>query len=208
VLGHRTDGWSNDDFPTETVAGDAKTLQWKGKPVEASAKHLEIADVDYLGSIMPPVEAVKSGKVQPLSDDDRLTLIRWIDLGCPIDLDYDLSKPDVVPNGGWLTDEVRPALTVTTPRAGRNAPLTRILIGMHDAYTGLDPASFSVSADFAVNGIAAGADLSKNFRSVAPGVWALPLEKPLANLPAAKLTVSVKDRQGNVTRLERTFSIP
>lgn len=208
LLGQRTDGWSNDDFPTETVSGDAKTLQWKGKPVEASGKNLEIADVDYLGSIMPPAEAVKSGKVQPLTDDDRLTLIRWIDLGCPIDLDYDLSKPDVVPNGGWLTDEVRPALTVAAPRAGRNAPLNRILIGMHDAYTGLDFASFSVSADFAVNGMAAGTELSKNFRSVAPGVWELQLEKPLANLPAAKLTVSVKDRQGNVTRLERMFSIP
>ena len=31
----------------------------------------------------------KAGKVQPLTDEDRRTICRWIDLGCPIDLDYD-----------------------------------------------------------------------------------------------------------------------
>ncbi|MGE3808590.1 MAG: hypothetical protein AB7K24_28325, partial [Gemmataceae bacterium] len=122
-------------------------------------------------------------------------------------LDYDLARPDVVPNGGWLTDEVRPALTVALPHAGRNAPLGRLLIGMHDAYTGIDAQSFQVTADFAVNGLAPGTDLAANFRNITPGVWELKLEKPLMRLPAGKLTVSVKDRQGNMTRLERTFSI-
>ena len=50
---------------------------------------------------MPPPEAVagtyagpngKKIKVAPLSDEDRLTLVRWIDLGCPIDLDYNLAE--------------------------------------------------------------------------------------------------------------------
>ena len=36
---------------------------------------------------MPPPDAVKAGKVAPLTDEDRRTLVRWIDLGCPIDLD-------------------------------------------------------------------------------------------------------------------------
>jgi hypothetical protein len=35
----------------------------------------------------------------------------------------------------------------------------------------------------------------------------LPLAKPLDGLARGKLTVAVKDRQGNVTRIERTFSI-
>ena len=56
----------------------------------------------YTGSIMPPPEAVagtyvgpdgKKIKVAPLTDEDRRTLVRWIDLGCPIDLDYDPAKP-------------------------------------------------------------------------------------------------------------------
>ena len=35
----------------------------------------------------------KKIKVAPLTDEDRLTLVRWIDLGCPIDLDYDPARP-------------------------------------------------------------------------------------------------------------------
>jgi len=33
------------------------------------------------------------------------------------------------------------------------------------------------------------------------------LAKAVTALPAGKLTIAVKDRQGNVTRIERTFSI-
>jgi hypothetical protein len=32
-------------------------------------------------------------------------------------------------------------------------------------------------------------------------------EKPVADLPRGKLTVSVKDKPGNVTRIDRTFSV-
>jgi hypothetical protein len=39
------------------------------------------------------------------------------------------------------------------------------------------------------------------------GVWELALATPLTNLPKGKLTVSVKDRQGNTSRIERTFSV-
>src|SRR5262249_40554168 len=50
--------------------------------------------VDFDPGIMPPPEAVKSGKVAPLTDEDRRTLVRWIDLGCPIDLDFDPRNPE------------------------------------------------------------------------------------------------------------------
>jgi hypothetical protein len=33
------------------------------------------------------------------------------------------------------------------------------------------------------------------------------LPRPITDLPKGKLTVSVKDRQGNVTRIERRFTI-
>jgi len=36
---------------------------------------------------------VKAGKVAPLSDEDRLTLVRGSTSVCPIDLDYDPKKP-------------------------------------------------------------------------------------------------------------------
>jgi hypothetical protein len=203
IFGKRTDGWTNDDFPTETVPGDARTLQLKGEPIANTPANRNRADLDYTGSVMPPPDAVKSGKVKPLSDEDRLTLVRWIDLGCPIDLDYDAAKPKT-PGYGWMLDDQRPTLTLTSPRAGVNPPLDRILIGAYD-YGGLDMDSFEATADFAVNGIAAGQNLAAKFESAGSGSWQLRLSAPL-RVPRGKLTVSIKDRQGNVTRIERTFT--
>jgi hypothetical protein len=212
IFGKRTDGWTNDDFPTETIPGNAQTLQLKGMPIANTLANRNRADLDFTGGIMPPPEAVagtyknadgKTIKVAPLTDEDRLTLVRWIDLGCPIDLDWDAAKPQA--NGrGWMLDDQRPTLTLTAPKAGANAPVERILIGMYD-YGGLDAASFEVVADFPVNGIAAGRNLSPKFISTGPGIWELRLATPLRT-PRGVLTISVKDRQGNVTRIERRFS--
>jgi hypothetical protein len=206
VFGERLDGWTNEDFPTETVPGDSKTLQHRGKPMEASLINRRLADLDYTGSAMPPPEAVREGKVKPLSDEDRLTLIRWIDLGCPLDLTY---RPDKAEERGygWMGDDQRPTLTLTYPQPGKNAELSRIVVGMHDYYTGLDLSSFHVTADFAINGVDAGKDLASLFKEKSPGVRELVLDRPVANLPRGTLTVSVKDRQGNVSRVDRNFSV-
>jgi hypothetical protein len=215
VFGRRTDGWSNDDFPTETVPGDATTLHWKGKPISNTSENRNRADLDFTGSAMPPPEAVagtyagrggKKIKVAPLTDEDRLTLVRWIDLGCPIDFDYDPKHPESR-GYGWMCDDARPTLTLTYPLAGNNTPLTRIAVGMHDYYSGLDMDSFRVVADFAVDGVPAGEDLARRFRPVGQGVWEWKLDRAVAELPRGKLTVSVKDRQGNLTCIDRTFSV-
>lgn len=204
VFGARLDGWSNDDFPTETTPGDPRTLQLKGEPVANTPANRSRADLDFTGSVMPPPEAVKAGKVAPLSDEDKLTLVRWIDLGCPIDLDYDPKNP-AKRGSGWALDDQRPTLTVQSPKPGANPPLDRILIGMHDYGTGLDPASFTVVASVAMNGVAAGENLAPKFASLGGGVYELKLTAPLT-ATGATLTVSVKDKQGSVTRVERTFS--
>ena len=96
---------------------------------------------------MPPPEAVagtyqgpdgKRIKVAPLSDEDKLTLARWIDIGCPIDRQYDAKQRGL----GWLLDQGRPTLTLAYPPPGASrGPLTRILLGMHDYASGLDLAS-------------------------------------------------------------------
>ncbi len=206
VHGRRTDGYGNDDFPTETVPGDPGTLQQRGKPVPNTPANRNRADLDFTGSRMPPAEAVKAGKVKALSDEDRRTIVRWIDLGCPIDLDFDPRHPDKR-GFGWMLDDQRPTLTLTYPRAGANEALTRILIGMHDHDSGLDLDRFHVRADFAVDGVVAGDKLAKQFRRVSPGVWELKLAKPITRLARGKLEVAVRDRQGNTTRIERTFSV-
>jgi hypothetical protein len=199
------------------VRNDPKSLRWRGKPVEKVDYNNEQqlryhirdhgVDIDYTGSVMPPPEAVKSGKVKALTDEDRRTLVRWIDLGCPIDVDprYDPSQPGR--SHGWMGDDQRPTLTVTEPAAGANPPLYRLLIGMADAYTGLDTKSFHVAASVPVDGTAAGEDLAPRFRPAGQGVWELKLKTPLTDLQKAKLIVSIKDRQGNVSRVERTFSV-
>jgi hypothetical protein len=141
-----------------------------------------------------------------LSDEDRRTIVRWIDLGCPIDLDYDPAHPDQR-GYGWMQDDNRPTLTLTTPVAGVNKELTRILIGMHDYDSGIDMASFSVTADFAIDGSKPGDNLAPRFKATSAGVYELPLATPIRNLAHGTLTISVQDRQGNLTRIARALTV-
>jgi len=113
-------------------------------------------------------------------------------------------------SGRWCagsTSAVRPILTVTTPQPGRNASIARLLVGMHDYGSGLDMKSFTVTADFAIDGFPAGEDLAPRFKSATQGVWELRLAAPIGELPRGTLVVSIRDRQGNVARVERTFSV-
>jgi hypothetical protein len=203
LFGRRTDG-----FPEKMVPGAERD----------HAAHLTRGGSAYSpfkGSIMPPPEAVdgtyvgpdgKKMKVAPLTDEDRRTILRWIDLGCPIDRDFDPSQPERRGNG-WLLDDQRPTLTLTYPQAGANTSLTRILVGMYDYYTGLDMDSFEVVADFSIDGVPAGENLVKKFKTLPDSRWELTLERPIKELPRGKLTVAVKDKQGNVSRIERSFTV-
>jgi len=155
---------------------------------------------------MPPPDAVQSGKVAPLSDEDKRTLVRWIDLGCPVDKTFDAKKPHER-GSGWMFDDQRPTLTVTDPRPGINTELTRILVGMHDYGTGIDPATFTVTADFTVDGAKPGENLAARFKETSFGVRELRLATPVKNLERGTLTVSVRDRQGNEARIKRTISV-
>jgi hypothetical protein len=105
-----------------------------------------------------------------------------------------------------MGDDQRPTIAVTSPQPGENEPLSRLVVGMVDAYTGLDLSTFSVTADFVADGVAAGENLAPRFKVTSPGVWQLKLDQPIAGLKKSQLTVSVKDRQGNINRVERVFS--
>jgi hypothetical protein len=155
---------------------------------------------------MPPPEAIKSGKVPALTDEDRRTIFRWIDLGCPIDLDFDPKQPERR-GKGWMLDDQRPTLTLTHPQPGVNKSFTRILIGMHDYDTGLDMDTFRVSANFPIDGAMAGENLATRLRPKSDGVWELELKTPMDNLVSGEVTVSVRDRQGNTSLIVRAFSV-
>jgi hypothetical protein len=60
IHGERLDGFSNDDHPSESEHGSGKLFH-QGKEVDLQ-KYKSRFDLDYTGSIMPPPEAVKSGK--------------------------------------------------------------------------------------------------------------------------------------------------
>jgi hypothetical protein len=189
VFGERLDG-----LPKEPVKGR-----------EAEHKRI-VARGDFTGSIMPPPDAVQAGKVTALTDEDKRTLVRWIDLGCPVDKTFDPKKPDDR-GSGWMFDDQRPTLSVTSPAPGAIAKLDRILVGMHDYNTGLDMATFRATADFAIDGVPAGENLAAKFQSSGAGVWQLKVTNPPASLAHGKLRIEVRDRQGNAARVERAFSV-
>lgn len=204
IFGERLDGWSNDDFPSERVPGDASTLELAGKPIENTQANRDRSDLDFRGKAMPPPDAVASGKVHALSDDDRRTLVRWIDLGCPLDLDYDPQHPEER-GFGWMCDDKRPTLTLAEPARGATK-LQRIRLGAFDYYSGLADDSLEVIADFPIDGAAAGENLAKHFKETSPGSWQFEFSAPIDVRRTSKLTLRVKDKQGNQTEIVRTFA--
>ena len=191
IFGRRLDGWTNGDHPTESTPGDPGTL-----PPGASAND---ADLDFTGTMMPP-----PGSGAPaLSEDEKMTFARWVDLGCPIS-----SKDPILQSMGWFTDALKPTLTLTSPRAGSNSQsLSAIQIGMFDSYSGLNAGSLSVTANFPVNGQSPGAELGPLFVETGDHIWALQLSSPITDLAEGELFVKVADQQGNITSIERSFAI-
>jgi hypothetical protein len=190
VFGARLDGWSNADHPTESVLGDAGTL-----PAGADAN---LADIDYTGTIMPP----PGSGVAPLNEDEKMLIARWIDLGAPVDASNAALKPF-----GWFNDEQKPTLHVSLPKAGENTnALSELRFSAFDNYSGLDRASISVKANFAVNGKPAGAELSGDFFE-SDFVWKLALNSPIRAASDLVLNVSVKDLRGNQSVVARTFLV-
>ena len=211
VYGERLDGWSNDDIPTDVFQpGDPRRakIQVPRGPAVSDDDKVYLGDIDYAGSIMPPPGAVKAGKVQPLSDEDRRMIVRWIDLGCPIDLDPNYDPTAEVPTTiGYLADDHRPTLAMTYPERGANEAIARILLGMHDYESGLDLESLSVTADFEIDGTMPGTKRAARFVQSPGNRWQLMRSKPVKSLDRGVDKVSIKDQAGNVTSIERTLSV-
>jgi hypothetical protein len=212
IYGQRLDGFRNENVPSPAIdyENEKDVLDW----CHHSQRFKR--DVDFTGSAMPPPEAIagiykgtdgRTIKVPPLSDEDKLTIVRWIDIGCPIDLDYDPNNPSRR-GGGWMLDEGRATLTLASPTAGVNAqPVSAVLVGMHDYYTGLAIETFEVTADFSINGAAPGENLAGKFARLPGSRFELKLNTPITTLAAGTLTISIEDRQGNRSRIDRKFSV-
>ncbi len=192
VFGQRLDGWTNADHPTETIPGDAGTLPGGATPNQA--------DLDFTGTIMPP----PGSSVMALSDDEKMTIARWIDLGCPINSGEESGHGEY----GWFLDDLRPTVALSLPRPGENPePFQLIRFGLADNLSGIDLATLSLTADFAVDGRPSGAELADLAVQTADNVWTVTWSEPLPPTASAKVRLEVRDVQGNVTRVERTFSV-
>lgn len=190
--GERLDGWSNEDHPTETTPGDASTL-----PPGTNAQD---ADLDFTGTQMPP----PGSGVAPLTDAERMTFARWIDLGCPIDTGLHTGHEDF----GWFLDELRPVVHVDAPRPGQaDAPISELRIGLTDPGSGLDMSSLSVTTTASIMGRAPGAELADLFVHEGDSIWTAELTDPITSTATINLTVSIDDVQGNRNTIVRRFSV-
>jgi hypothetical protein len=191
IFGRRLDGWTNASHPTESVPGDATTL-----PPGVQANN---ADLDYTGTIMPP----PGSGVPALSEDEKILIARWIDLGAPVDAS-DATDASV----GWMHDEAKPTLTLASPERKRYATaLARITLGAYDVGSGLNWSTLSVRANFAVNGRPADTELADLFPAAVDHVRSVAINPPLAQMQDAEVTVRVRDVRGNTQTIVRRFDV-
>jgi chitodextrinase len=202
IFGQRLDGWTNEDHPSAATPGDATTLPgWDANDPNGSANRSLInrSDLDFTGTIMPP----PNSGVAPLTEDEKILFARWIDLGSPI-----TSPGSDRQQSGWFADELRPTLTISSPRAGRNDPgLQVIRIGAHDFYSKLDMGKGEVTANFDVNGFPAGTNLIQQFASSGDHIWSLNLTTPIDLSPVREITVKLWDNYNNVVEVKRSFFV-
>jgi len=218
IYGKRLDGFRDEDFAHQTRPGDVKSMVWKGRPFDLATdfpKNRSAVDLAFTGSEMPPREAVEGeaetpdGRkihVPPLSDEDRRTIVRWIDLGCPIDLtdSSDRRKQNV----GWFADDAPPIVALAELPPAGSSSRGAVALGFTDYESGVDEKALRVTADCKINGAPAGTDLSSQFVRQPDGARILSLQDVDASPTGIHMTAVVVDRAGNKTVRERTIYLP
>lgn len=136
---------------------------------------------------MPP----PNSGVPPLTTDEKMTIARWIDLGCPINFGQESGHG----TWGWFLDDLRPALTISSPRPGVTTTVSEICFGAADAYTGINPASLIVRATFPVAGRAPWSELRDLVRQSGDGIYSLPVSPALTTAQDARVYVAIKDKR-------------
>ena len=191
LFGERLDGWSNADHPTESVPGDPATLPEGAHPNEA--------DLDYTGTIMPP----PGSGVPALTIDEKMLFARWVDLGAPIDT-HEGGAGDQY---GWFLDDLKPTLTLSSPRAGEvTTEFSAIRFGLADANSGIDLSTLSVTATFTAAGRPPLTELADLAVMVDDGIYEIDLDGPIGDQVDAHVYIEVADFEGNIKRVDREFS--
>ena len=113
-----------------------------------------------------------------------------------------------IPPYGFLLDDLKPTLTVSAPRPGVNSmPIEELRFAFADNHSGIDLPSLSVTADFAINGRAAGAELADLAVPLGDGRYAIALSTAITQASDRHLRVAIRDQQGNITRVNQAFRV-
>ena len=99
VYGKRLDGFDNDDIASPPLDYDRREERARLVPPRQEQElrrglHRQRHAAARSGRRHLQGAGRQAIKVPPLSDEDKLTLVRWIDIGCPIDRDYDPKQPE------------------------------------------------------------------------------------------------------------------
>ncbi len=143
-----------------------------------------------------------------LSFDEKATLVRWVDLGAPIDLCSWPGHSCGTPTWGWFEDDLRPTLWVSpTVEQARLGPVSSVTVSAYDLESGLKGGSLWVSFSVPVGGQAAGTNFAAGIglANGATGSVPLPASIDLAS-SGATMIAGIRDNTGHVTRIVRTFS--
>ncbi len=196
IFGRRLDGRTNADRPSPSDPSNPATIP--------PGFNFYDCDLDYTGEQMPPPN---SGLT--MTWDERLKIVRWIDLGCPIDLTTINFSVGWKTYAGYLEDDLRPTLTLvpSVEQATKERTLSRLVIGAYDLESGINSATLSVTLDRAVGNVPAGTNLAASARISNGNTVVIDLPTPL-DLFTGPLTIAVeiRDQAGHTTRILRTYS--
>ena len=114
IYGKRLDGFCERRSSVRIEAGRRRRCP-RGEEVDAE-QNAPRMDLDFVGSQMPPPDAVdRPARSQPLTDEDRRTI-------APLDRPRLPDRPRLRPEAsrrrgyGWMLDDNRPVLTLTLPQ--------------------------------------------------------------------------------------------
>jgi hypothetical protein len=172
-------------------------LLWKiwGARLDGRSNGDRPDDLDFTATAAHPAGVGVPG----MTNEEKLTLARWVDLGAPIDL----GTP-----WGYLEDDLRPTLVLRPSlQAARAAGgFDTLEIAAFDVESGVVPASLTVTCNLRLGTFAPGANLAAG-RSLNPegAVLRLRLPRRVTLAERAVFTVSVRDAAGHTSRIIRSY---
>ncbi len=196
IFGKRLDGRRNEDRPTESVPGNPATIPF--------GYNFYDCDLDYTGEQMPPPS---SGIA--LSWEERMKIIRWIDIGSPIDISVINTNLGYKSYAGFLEDDLRPTLSLlpSVAQAAKDRKLSRLVIGTYDLESGINPNSLIVTMNRAIGAFPAGTNLASAVTISNGGTVTINLPTPIDLIDGeSSIFIEVRDQANHATRIERTYS--